>query len=187
MQKSILLMLSLSILASTALAQRGSIKGVILDSISKAPIERATIAIFNQKDTSLIAYTLSQKDGSFKLSALPIDISNSVTISIMGYTTFRKALKLKPNVSTDLGPLTLIARSLREVVIKGERTPISVKKDTIEFDAEVFKTRPNAVVEDLLRLLPGVQVNYDGSILVNGKKVNRLLIDGKRFLVMTPK
>ncbi|MFD2866848.1 outer membrane beta-barrel protein [Mucilaginibacter antarcticus] len=180
-------MLSLSILASTALAQRGSIKGVILDSISKAPIERATIAIFNQKDTSLIAYTLSQKDGSFKLSALPIDISNSVTISIMGYTTFRKALKLKPNVSTDLGPLTLIARSLREVVIKGERTPISVKKDTIEFDAEVFKTRPNAVVEDLLRLLPGVQVNYDGSILVNGKKVNRLLIDGKRFFGNDPK
>ncbi|NNU34024.1 hypothetical protein HK413_07400 [Mucilaginibacter sp. S1162] len=75
---------------------------------------------------------------------------------------------------------------LNEVVVKGERTPVVQKKDTLEFNTEAFKTRPNAVVEDLLRLLPGVQVNVDGSILVNGKAVNKMLIDGKRFFGSDP-
>jgi len=187
MNKFSLLVLFLLSFSISTLAQRGSIKGVVLDSASKAPIEHATIAIVNSKDTSLVAYTLSQKDGTFKLTALPVDISNRVVISIMRYGTYRKAIKLKLNVMTDLGQIALSAKSLQEVVIKGERTPIVVKKDTIEFNAEAFKTRPNAVVEDLLRLLPGVQVNYDGTILVNGKKVNRLLIDGKRFFGNDPK
>ncbi|WP_214070938.1 TonB-dependent receptor [Mucilaginibacter sp. dw_454] len=173
--------LLLVLFSFSALAQRGSIKGLIIDSVSKAPIEHATIAVVNSKDTSLVSYTLSQKDGSFKLTSLPIDISNRVVISIMQYGTFRKTLKLQSNVITDLGQISLNPRSLKEIVIKGERTAVAVKKDTIEFTAEAFKTRPNAVVEDLLRLLPGVQVNADGSIMFNGKSVNRLLIDGKRF------
>jgi hypothetical protein len=62
-----------------------------------------------------------------------------------------------------------------------------VRKDTIEFNAESFKTLPTAVVEDLLKKLPGVAVAADGSIQVNGKPVSRILVDGKNFLGATSK
>jgi hypothetical protein len=96
-------------------------------------------------------------------------------------------LDLKKDVVKDFGTILLASHNLDEVVIKGERSPVTIRKDTIEFNTEAFKTRPNAVVEELLRKLPGVQVNVDGSILVNGKSISKLLIDGKEFFGNDPK
>ncbi len=98
----------------------------------------------------------------------------------MGFNTFRQDLLLKPGV-LDFGTIKLNSRSLDEIVITGARSPVTMKKDTIEFNAEAFKTRPNAAVEELLRLLPGVQVNQNGEVLVNGRGTSRILIDGKEF------
>ncbi|WP_214070937.1 TonB-dependent receptor [Mucilaginibacter sp. dw_454] len=171
----------------TAVAQnKSSVSGKIIDSVSKAPIEHATVAIVNAKDTSLISYTLTLGNGDFKLSGLPSGIETRLIISAMGYGTFRQSILFKPNEVKNMGAIFLNIRTLREVVVKGERTPIIIKKDTLEFNTEAFKTRPNAVVEDLLKLLPGVQVNVDGTILVNGKEVSKVLIDGKRFFGSDP-
>ncbi|MCC8426303.1 outer membrane beta-barrel protein [Mucilaginibacter sp. UR6-11] len=183
----ILAFITLVLFSSTALAQnKASVRGNILDSISRSPIEYATVAIVNAKDTSLISYTLTQKDGSFKLSGLPADVETKLIISTMGYTTFRKLLVFKPSEIKNTGSIFLTTRILNEVTVKGERSPVVIKKDTLEFNTEAFKTRPNAVVEDLLKLLPGVQVNVDGSILVNGQAVSKLLIGGKRFFGSDP-
>jgi hypothetical protein len=73
------------------------------------------------------------------------------------------------------------------VVVISERPPVSMKHDTIEFNANSFKTLPNALVEDLLKKLPGVSVDADGNITVNGKPVNRILVDGKTFFGNDPK
>jgi hypothetical protein len=178
----------LLLLPTVLLAQnRAAVKGTVIDSTSKTPIERVTVAIVNSKDTSLISYTLTQKDGTFKLSGIPSNRETKLIVSVMGYQTFRKELMLKPNETLDIGQVLLNTKTLNEVVIKGERSPITMRKDTIEFNTEAFKTRPNAVVEDLLRQLPGVQVNYDGTILVDGKEVSKLLLDGKRFFGNDPK
>jgi hypothetical protein len=179
---SILLLLPLTILAQN----RASLKGSVIDSTSKAPLARVTVAIVNSKDTSLISYTLSQKDGSFRLSGIPSNSETKLIVSTMGYRTFRKEFVLKHGEIRDVGQILLDTKILNEVVIKGARSPITMKKDTLEFNTEAFKTRPNAVVEDLLKLLPGVQVNVDGTILVNGKQVNKMLVDGKRFFGSDP-
>ncbi|GAA4083976.1 carboxypeptidase regulatory-like domain-containing protein [Mucilaginibacter panaciglaebae] len=172
----------LSLFSSVAFAQnKASVSGKITDSLSKTPIEFATVAVVNAKDTSLISYTLTQNNGSFKLSGLPAGAETRLIVSTMGYATHRQTFVFKPGENKDLGSIFLNPKSLKEVVIKGERSPVVIRKDTLEFNTEAFKTRPNAVVEDLLKLLPGVQVNMDGSILVNGKSVSKLLIDGKRF------
>jgi hypothetical protein len=164
-----------------------TVKGIVADSSSKAPVEFATVAIVNAKDTSLVSYTLTDKNGVFKLSGIPVEKPTKLIISYVGYTTFRRMLDLKKDVVKDFGTILLAGHNLEEVVIKGERSPIVIKKDTIEFNTEAFKTRPNAVVEELLRKLPGVQVNVDGSILVNGKSISKLLIDGKEFFGNDPK
>lgn len=166
---------------STFAQTKATVSGILSDSLSKSSVEFATVAIVNAKDTSLISYTLTQKDGAFKLTGLPVDKETRLIISCMGYTTLRRTIVFKPGENKILGTLFLDAKAVKEVTIRGERTPVIMRKDTLEFNAEAFKVRPNAVVEDLLKLLPGLQVNVDGSIVVNGRPVSKMLIDGKRF------
>jgi uncharacterized protein YkwD len=180
--KNTLLMLFLC-LAATSLSRAqnsASIKGIITDSLTKKPMGFSTVAVVNARDTSLVSYTVTKDDGSFQLSRLPITRALRLIVTYVGYNTYRQDLNLKSG-SMELGTIRLNGKSLDEVVISGERSPVTVKKDTIEFNAEAFKTRPNAAVEELLRLLPGVQVNNNGEILINGRGTSRILIDGKEF------
>lgn len=165
----------------TAFAQKAAVQGKVVDNATKAPVEYATVALVNAVDTSLIAYTLTDKKGAFSLSSLPAERECKLIISCVGYTPVRTILNFKKGELKDFGIIPIAGLLLNEVVIEGERSPVIVKKDTIEFNAEAFKTRPNAVVEELLRKLPGVQVNMDGSIMVNGKAISRLLVNDKRF------
>ncbi|WP_207425833.1 outer membrane beta-barrel protein [Pedobacter sp. SYSU D00535] len=177
-----LLCLVLSISSVLTLAQnRASIKGKLLDSIDRAPLEFATVAVTEPRDSSLISYTLTTKDGAFALRNLPTDRPLKLMVSFVGYENFRKIITLEKGQTEDFGLIYLNRRSLKEVVITGERQAIVIKKDTIEFSPEAFKTRPNAVLEDLLKKLPGLQVDLDGTITVNGRKVNKITIDGKDF------
>jgi hypothetical protein len=188
MTRSTYLTITMLLLSAMLFAQsRSTLKGTVLDSVSKSPVEFVTVAIVNAKDTSLISYTITNKNGIFSLTGVPSNRETKLIISAMGYSTFRKVLVFTPGEVKDIGALYLTNKLLNEVIVKGERTPIIQKKDTLEFSTEAFKTRPNALVEDLLRLLPGVQVDNDGTINVNGKVVNKLLIDGKRFFGSDPK
>jgi hypothetical protein len=176
--RSLLLLFALS---SAAFAQNtASIKGLITDSLTKKPLGFSTVAVVNAQDTSLVSYTVTKDDGTFQLSRLPVGRALKLIVTYVGFNTFRRDLNLKPGV-LDFATIKLKGRSLDEVVITGARSPVTVKRDTIEFNAEAFKTRPNAAVEELLRLLPGVQVNENGAILVNGRGTSRILIDGKEF------
>lgn len=180
--KSLLTSLLLLIGIATSFAQNHvTIKGRVIDSLSKSPLELSTIAAVDVKDTSLIAYTLSKKTGDFEMSGLPAGKKVKVVISFTSHKSFVKIFTFQKNEVLNLGDIALGSKMLDEVVIRAERPPITIKKDTIEFSAEAFKTRPNAVVEELLKKLPGVQINGDGSITVNGKSVTKVLIDGKQF------
>jgi hypothetical protein len=80
-----------------------------------------------------------------------------------------------------------VPKDLKEVVIKGERDPVTIKQDTIEYNAGSFKVQPNAVVEDLLKRLPGVEVDRDGTVKAQGQQVRRVTVDGKEFFGRDPK
>ena len=167
---------------------RGNVKALVLDSISKQPVGFATVAVLKLKDSSLIAYTITDKEGNFTLHNLSINEPSRLLISHVGYQNLHVSLKFgKPDQMADLGQLFLVSKTLKEVTIVGERAPVIMRKDTLEFNAEAFKVRPNAVVEDLLKKLPGVQVDHSGGITVNGKNVSKIKVDGKDFFANDPK
>jgi hypothetical protein len=184
----LLLLLLTSALMSKA-QNRSNLTGKVVDSLSTAPVELATVAVLNPKDTlnSLVSYTLTDKSGVFTLHNLPAGIGLKLLITFVGYKPYRKMLTLVKGASIDLGTIILNPRQLKEISITGERAPIVIKKDTIEFNTEAFKTRPNAVVEELLKKLPGVEVDNSGNIKVNGKEISKIKIDGKEFFTNDPK
>lgn len=169
---------------------QGTLRGKLIDSTSKSPIGLATITVFRAADTSIITYRLSSPDGEFKVPGLPLNINCRAVVSVSGYSGYRKEFMLTANEPLlDIGNISLntSAKSLDEVVILSERPPVVIRKDTVEFNASAFKTLPNALVEDLLKKLPGVQVDKEGNIVVNGKPVNKITVDGKSFFGDDPK
>ncbi|TCC90596.1 hypothetical protein EZ428_15125 [Pedobacter frigiditerrae] len=167
---------------STALL--GSVTGIVRDSTHNYALSAATIAIYNSTNSNLLAYQLSDRMGKFELDKLPVAIQLKANISYVGYKLLSLQFSIpKKGGKTDLGPLNLelATNDLQEVNISAP-APMVVRGDTIEFNASAFKLDTNAVVEDLLKKLPGVTVWSDGLITVNGKKIKTLLVEGKEFM-----
>jgi hypothetical protein len=170
--------------------KKGSIKGKLLDSAGKQTLPLATITIFKAADTSIITYRLSDPQGEFRVPGLPLNIDLRAVITFSGYSVLRKEFLLtSEQPEMDMGAVHMMTDtlSLDEVLVLAERPPVTVKKDTIEFNASAFSTLPTALVEDLLKKLPGVQVDAEGNITVNGKRVSRILVDGREFFGNDPK
>lgn len=176
-------------IACAQLFAQGNIKGKLIDTTGKKPLGFATVTIFKSSDTTLITYRLSNPEGEFKVPGLPLNTPYRVVISYSGFDAFRKEFTLTNDSPFDLGTINMTpsSKSLDEVLIVAERPPVTVKKDTIEFNASSFKTLPIALVEDLLKKMPGIQIDPDGNIMANGRKVNRILVDGKAFFGDDPK
>lgn len=184
---TLLFLISLVVIAAKA-QNRGIIKAVVLDSLNKQPIGFATVAVLKINDSSLVSYTITDKAGAFTLRNLNTTQPSRLLISCVGYQSLHINLHFKKDEPlNDLGQVFLTQKTLKEVTITAERTPVIIKKDTIEFNAEAFKVRPNAVVEDLLKKLPGVQVDNSGTITVNGKDISKIKVDGKDFYTNDPK
>ena len=188
MYKQYLLLGSLLFFISiSSIAQRGTLKGRLIDSVSHQTLSSASITILDSQDSTLEAFGLSQEDGSFEVKNISIG-SFLVRITFQGYRIVHKKMTVsKEKLITDLGTIYLKIRAneLEEVVVT--ESPIVIKKDTIEYNAGSFKTKPNAVVEDLLKKLPGVDVAKNGTITAQGETVQRVLVDGKRFFGDDPK
>lgn len=188
--KKMLVLLACSYCFTLSATAQGTLKGKLTDSASKAPVGLATVTVFRAADTAIITYRLSNPEGEFKVPGLPYNVNCRVVISVSGYSGFRREFMLTAGEpSIDIGTVLLSpsATSLDEVIVFSERPPVMIKKDTVEFNASAFKTLPNALVEDLLKKLPGVQVDSDGNIIVNGKPVNKITVDGKSFFGDDPK
>ena len=172
-----------------AQSSKGTITGKLTDSTGKQSLSLATVAVFKAKDTALITYRLSDPQGNFKVPGITLNDSLRVIITHAGSAPYRHTFMLSDTApQMDLGTIKLNpdARLMEEVLVVAERPPVMVRKDTIEFNAEAFKTLPSALVEDLLRKLPGVDVDAQGNITVNGRKVNKLYVDGKEFFGSDP-
>lgn len=169
-------------------AQKYDIKGIIADSIG-TPLISATVMLQNAKDSVLINFGLTDGKGFFQFKGLR-KADYLLQISYLGYEN--KTLTIDLPESSGIIDLQMIRlepqiEALEEVIVKSERVPLQIKKDTIEFNADAFQTRPNAVVEDLLKKLPGVEVERDGTIRAQGEQVRRVTVDGKEFFGTDPK
>ena len=181
MQKYLYLLI-FSLLSSLLYAQKFEIKGKLIDEKEGAPLESATVFAEKITDSTLIAYTITGKQGDFELVGKSSATEINVNVSYNGYAPFRKKITLNGQ-PIDLGiiKLAVLAEELEGVVVTANRAPITIKKDTLEFNAASFNTKANATVEDLLKELPGVEVDAQGNITVNGKPVNKILVNGKPF------
>jgi len=159
-----------------------SIKGKTLSAVDNKPIESATVYLTKSSDSSMIDYTISDKNGNFNFLVKKQEKPFIVKVSSIGYEIFQKEFKsLEANL--DLGEILINddVTTLGEVVIVTEAPPVRIKNDTLEFNASSFKVRPDANVEALLKQLPGVEIDSEGKITVNGKEVNQILVNGKPF------
>lgn len=158
------------------------IKGTVYDINTQVPLELATVYFSNVKDSTVIEYANTDKDGVFKITTKKYDKPVFLKVNYMGYQPYVEEQSALLE-SKDFGKLYLLQNTnvLNEVVIKSDAPPIRVKKDTLEFNAASFKVRPDANLEVLLKQLPGFEVDSDGKITVNGKEVNQFLVNGKAF------
>lgn len=162
-------------------AQNITLKGKVTDN-DDFPLESATIYLSSVKDSSVIDYTISGKSGLWELKTRKVESPVFLKISFLGLSNYKEQFD-KIDKDKDFGTTKLADASteLSEVVIESEIPPIRIKKDTLEFNASSFKVRPDANVEALLKQLPGVEIDSEGKIKVNGKEVNRILVNGKPF------
>jgi Outer membrane protein beta-barrel family/Carboxypeptidase regulatory-like domain len=174
----------------TAQAQKfdGSIKGKLTDTAAKLPIPDATISVLNAKDSSLVTFTLSTKLGVFEVKGLG-EGDYRLVISSKGFVETKKTFSITATEKAiDLGNLAVEKdyKTLVGVTITSE-SPIQVKNDTIQFNASGFKTQANATAEDLIKKLPGVEVDNEGNVKSQGETVQKILVDGKEFFGNDPK
>jgi hypothetical protein len=168
-------------------AQNATLKGKLIDSVSHKNLANATISLLDAKDSTLEQFTLSKESGSFEMKNINLGFY-LLQISLKGFDPiFMRINFSKEQLEKNLGNIYLEqqAKDLGNVTVV--QTPIVIKKDTVEYNAGSFKTKPNADVEDLLKKMPGLQVDKDGGIKAQGEQVQRVLVDGKRFFGDDPK
>ena len=172
------------LLAVAEAAWAYSIRGKVADSTGE-PLISASVRLLARSDSAVVKGVVSDVNGDFSFPNIKGG-KYIVEASYVGFNPSYKNVDLTADVNA--GTITLSENSimLRETTVVGIKTPITVKEDTVEFNADSYKVAPNAVVEDLLRRLPGVEVGSDGSITANGQSVTKILIDGKEFFSDDP-
>lgn len=157
-----------------------TISGTAIDGGLELPVEAATVYLSLKKDSTVVDYSLTTTEGNFKMEVRKIDEPVFFTASDDFVGEFVQEFDSLTE-DRDLGKIRLSQTiDLEGVVIMGA-PPIRIKTDTLEFNASSFKVRPDANVETLLKELPGVEIDEDGNIMVNGKEVNQILVNGKPF------
>ena len=183
-----LLCLVLGLFSICTFSQDFTITGKLIDNEQNTPLEAATVVLETLKDSTMITYTITDRKGAFELKGKNNITRANLFVTFVGYQPYEQEIDLSGNRNVDLGdlPLEFQIESLGDVVVKGRSAPVIVKKDTLEFNAASFKTNPDATLEDLLKELPGAEVDADGKIRINGKPVSSILVNGKPFFSDDP-
>ena len=181
------LVIIFSFLSFNAQSQSYKVKGIVEDTLGNALIQ-STVLLLEKSDSTLVDYANTSMDGSFRFKDVPAG-EHIVKSTYLGYLPLTVDASSTDGSDIDLGILkmTEIAEELMEVVIKAAKAPIKMRGDTIEYDASTFKVPEGSTVEDLLRRLPGIDVESDGSIQADGKTVSQVTVDGKSFFGSDPK
>ena len=177
----------LMLMPVTVFAQPQSLHGKVVDEFGN-PISYVSAALLDPKDSTLAYFGISDSGGSFDIKNVAPG-NYLLQLAFIGYKTQFISLLVPLTNGNDLGAFAMQTNPLvlDGVEVKAERVPLQFKGDTVEYNAGAYKTQPDASVEDLLKKLPGVQVDQAGNIKAQGEKVNQVLVDGKEFFSNDPK
>jgi hypothetical protein len=171
----------LVIVCPSIISAQYRIQSSVFDATNGGAIEDAGIRLMNAADASYVGGTKTDAKGAFVLEKIP-NGKYILEVSFVGYNSITQTITVEDkNLTLKTFRLVENAKLLDEVVVKGTAAQMTVKGDTIEFNANAFKTGENSVVEDLLKKLPGVEITADGKIMVNGEQVTKIRVDGKKF------
>lgn len=173
------------VLFSVATTYAGNIFGRVVDS-EKEPLIQASVRLLAAKDSAYVKGGATNEQGRFRIN----NVKSGKYILQATYVGYEPTYK-NITVGTDnlrVGEIVMNESSimLKETTVIGVKTPIKVMEDTVEYNADTYKTQPNAVVEDLLKRMSGVEVSSDGKITAHGKEVTKILVDGKEFFSDDP-
>jgi len=175
------LILVLLTVSAGVFAQNNVLTGEILNENGE-PMTSSTVVLLNPADSTMAYFGISGTGGQFEIKNIKGG-NYLLQIAFIGYETIYSTIDIPYKNGGNLGPIPMMPKpvTLDEVTVTGERIPIKIKQDTLEYDAKAFKVKPDAVVEDLLKKLPGVEVDRAGNIKALGEDVNNVLVDGKEF------
>lgn len=151
------------------------------------PLIYSSVVLLNPVDSTLVAFGITNKSGEYSIKNIK-EGEYLLQASFLGFKTHYQSIQI-PVDDNVLAGIVLQTKSenLGEVEVSGEYIPLAIKKDTVEYNAKAFKLKPDAVAEDLLKKLPGVEVDRAGNIKAMGEDVNKLFVDGKEFFGNDPK
>ena len=169
-------------------ASAADLRGTLVSGTDRSPLSGASVRLMrNNADSTFVAAVSAGNDGSFRMGGVARG-KYIVSFTFLGYETVTRNVEMAGK-NVNLGEITMTESSilLQETTVVGVKTEIVVKEDTIEYNADSYRTQPNAVVEDLLKRLPGVEVDSEGKITANGKEITKILVDGEEFFSDDPK
>jgi hypothetical protein len=188
MMKRIVSLLLFVCCSISLFAQTGTVIGTILDKNTDETIISGSVELLKARDSVYVAGAISDMTGAFSLKNVAAG-RYVLKVTYLGYLPLTQNVRITENQPTvNVGKLYLATNDvlLKEAIVEGKKPEVIVNNDTIEYDAASYKVTENAVLEDLLKKLPGVEVGTDGSITANGKTVKRIMVDGKEFFSDDP-
>ncbi len=162
-------------------ANAQSLQGKLLDVVDNRPLKGATVSLTSLKDSTVQFHTISDKTGKFSFENVQAD-SFMLRVSFIGYEDYKQIVGITATTA-DLGNL-LIPKSVKEldevkVIVK--TAPVQQKDDTLQYNASQYKVNPDATAEDMVKKLPGVTVDRQGTVTAQGEQVKKITIDGRDF------
>ena len=188
MRLKIVMICVLMLSAMTATAQeennRLTISGQLLDREFREPMVQASIQLFTANDSTFVGGTVSDNKGAFLVQA-PSNGTYRLKITSVGFQTIEREVTLRRNQNQELGELLMTpdAVMLKEMVVTGRAAQVIAKKDTLVYNPDAYRTPEGSPIEELIKRMPGAEVDEDGNITINGKQVKKILLDGKEFML----
>lgn len=182
MKRTLFLLLILFITSIAAIGQERKVTGTLKDKDTGNPMTQTTIQLL-KLDSTFVHGTLSNEQGKFILTA-PKNGKYILKISSVGHIVLFKNFHLSQDKNLDLGIINMQTDAvlLKGATITGQAMKVVVKEDTFIYNASAYRTPDGAVAEELVKRIPGAQVDDDGKITINGKEVKKILVDGKEFM-----
>jgi hypothetical protein len=163
------------------MAQR-HVSGVVIESDSQEPVAQTTVKLL-RTDSTLVTGGLTSLEGKFRVTA-PKAGTYILQVTCVGFKPYTKRINVTDDKDVAMGTLELKpdAIMLKNTVVTGNASKVIVKADTFIYNASAYRTPEGSVVEELVKRLPGAQVDDDGKITINGKEVKKIKVDGKEFM-----